>query len=67
MGVNNPKSINSIICSLKAGETVELPLSVRSAISSAKTRAKYQLAPQIPQWEEEIDYQKATITITRTA
>lgn len=66
MGTIRKNSVNSRINSMKVGDSIEFPLAEMSAIVAAKSRAKYFLAPETPEWEEVKDIEKAIVTIKRT-
>jgi hypothetical protein len=59
------KSINSIIARMKVGDILEFPAASMPTIASAKSRAKYTLAPEEPEWEDEVDFPNARVTIKR--
>ncbi|MDR1091095.1 MAG: hypothetical protein LBL79_08480 [Prevotella sp.] len=62
---NTRKSINSKIVGMKVGDALEFPAAAMPAIMVSKSRAKYTLAPEKPEWEDEVDLPNAKVLIRR--
>jgi hypothetical protein len=59
------KSVNATISRMKVGDILEFPAASMPAIAASKSRAKYTLAPEEPEWEDEVDFPNARVTIKR--